>query len=395
MRRPGLLLAIGGSAVIAVVGIAAERVAAAPAWAIQPTPNPGAQGGSTLTLDDLSCSGRNACAAVGQHVSRGVGKALVERWNGNSWSAETLPIPAGMRSAHLYGVSCAAADACTAVGTTHPNGYAGGTTFMYTARWDGRRWLTQQMPNHPGSVSDNTFDVSCAASASCVAVGYYSYDMAGDFAALAERWNGTRWDVLATPNPPGGGYLTSVACTTVSACVAVGGWYDNTGTTLSFAEHWDGSSWTIASMPAPPGAQQTAVNNVSCASTSACTAVGWTLDSAGTWRPFVERWDGTAWALQSPAAIAGSTLAYFEDVSCPDTTSCVATGFSRDGGGTDVTLVERWDGTSWTVESSPNPIAGGSSHLDAVDCLATEVCVAAGDFHSLAGPRRTLVEVYG
>jgi hypothetical protein len=395
MKRPGVLLAISVAVVVALIGVAAQRVAAAPAWAIQPTPNPGAERGDYFTVDDVSCTNGSACAAVGQHVSRQVGRPFIERWNGSSWVAETLPIPAGDRSGHLYGVSCPAADACTAVGITSLAGYAGNTTLMLAAHWDGKQWSEQRIPIHPGSVSDDAFDVSCAAPTSCIAVGYYYYDMAGDFASLAERWNGTRWDVLTTPNPPGGGYFTSVACTAVAACVAVGVWFDDTGTPVPFAERWDGSSWTIAPMPAPAGAHQTIVNNVSCSSTSACTAVGWTLDAGGVWAALAERWDGTAWALQSPPAITGSTLAYLEDVSCPDANVCVATGFSRDGAGTDVTLVERWDGTAWTVQSSPNPIAGGSSHLDAVDCVAIDVCVAAGDFHNLAGPRHTLVEMYG
>ncbi len=396
MHRFGLHLAIGGClVVIATLGVGAQRAMAAPAWTIQPTPNPGAHHGDSLLIEDLSCSSAAACTAVGQHVSGNVGQPFVEHWNGEDWTANTLSIPAGMRSGHLWGVSCPAANSCMAVGVTPLSGYAGGTDRMLDARWDGRRWSVQSEPNRPGSVSDNVFDVSCASPTSCIGVGYYDFDMAGDFATLAEHWDGNRWVVMTTPNPPGGGYLSSIECTARNACVAVGGWYNGTPAALPFAELWDGSSWTIHGMPAPPGAQQTAVYNVACASPSACTAVGFELDSVGSWVPFAERWDGTSWALQSLPAIPGSTLAYLLDVSCPDSNVCVATGFSRDAQGTDATLVMRWESGSWAIQISPNPIADGTSQLDAVDCLAADICVAAGDLHHLAGPTHTLAEVYG
>jgi hypothetical protein len=45
--------------------------------------------------------------------------------------------------------------------------------------------------------------VSCTSRASCTAVGYS--DTAPPITtSLAERWNGTKWVIQATPNPPGG-----------------------------------------------------------------------------------------------------------------------------------------------------------------------------------------------
>jgi hypothetical protein len=39
---------------------------------------------------------------------------------------------------------------------------------------------------------------------------------------FAERWNGSQWSLLSTPNLSNGGALQGVACTSPSACLAVG-----------------------------------------------------------------------------------------------------------------------------------------------------------------------------
>jgi hypothetical protein len=59
---------------------------------------------------------------------------------------------------------------------------------------------------------------------------------------LAERWTGKGWHIQATPNP-GQAYdidPPAVACPTVMACIAVGGYTNNTPK-LTFAEQWHGT----------------------------------------------------------------------------------------------------------------------------------------------------------
>src|SRR5207302_4510573 len=41
-------------------------------------------------------------------------------------------------------------------------------------------------------------------------------------------------------------------------------------------------------------------------------------------------------------------------------------------------LIERWDGTSWTIVSSPNTSATDSNHLKAVTCVSASDCWAVG-----------------
>jgi hypothetical protein len=67
--------------------------------------------------------------------------------------------------------------------------------------------------------------VACPTIDNCTAVGNYDSGNAnGDFLALADRWNGTRWSVQQAASPVGAFYsaLRSVACPTPRTCIAVG-----------------------------------------------------------------------------------------------------------------------------------------------------------------------------
>jgi hypothetical protein len=130
-----------------------------------------------------------------------------------------------------------------------------------------------------------------------------------------------------------------------------------------------GAVWSIQPSPNPPSSTgQLAA--VSCASLVACVAVGSSLNSAMQPVPLAERWDGTSWWIQptpNPFAQSGAQLS---GVSCTSATACTAVGSG--GGGS---LVERWDGTNWTLE--PTPTSQGQSLLG-VSCTSATACTAVG-----------------
>jgi hypothetical protein len=55
---------------------------------------------------------------------------------------------------------------------------------------------------------------------------------------LAERWNGSGWEIQPTPNPAGATdlNLAGVSCPTRRACTAVGTYFTGTGIQLTLAE---------------------------------------------------------------------------------------------------------------------------------------------------------------
>ena len=284
-------------------------------WSIQNTPTPG----GSLYMSDLaavSCVSATVCTAVGSRDNPSLGQvALAERWDGRRWTVQATPDPAGSDISMLTDVSCVSAVSCLAVGN-----YGNGR-FLFGAfaeRWNGTRWVLESVPN-PGPIDTNLFGVSCASATACVAVG-----TSWTSVALAERWDGSGWTVQPTPNLGSGntGTLEAVACVSASACFAVGSRSGAGGTTTTLAERWDGTQWSVQPTPSPSGARVTStLQAVSCTSATACTAVGG-YERAGAAGLFAERWDGTRWSLQVMPRSLGA--AGFAGVSCVSAHACVA-----------------------------------------------------------------------
>jgi hypothetical protein len=75
--------------------------------------------------------------------------------------------------------------------------------------------------------------------------------------------------------------LTSVSCTSVEDCVAVGDYISTSEAGVTLAEAWNGVAWTVEKTPSPPGPQQlSALSGVSCPTSGECVAVGATARPA-------------------------------------------------------------------------------------------------------------------
>jgi hypothetical protein len=140
--------------------------------------------------------------------------------------------------------------------------------------------------------------------------------------------------------------VSSVSCASSTACVAVGGFTDRAGDNLTLAERWDGKRWSIQPTPTPGPKNTTIWGDVSCASQNACTAVGWYGDSRGVSHALVERWDGTRWSVQRLRRLRGAVETSLSGVSCPTTTACTAVGWAQLRGQAPGVMVERWSGTN-------------------------------------------------
>jgi hypothetical protein len=92
---------------------------------------------------------------------------------------------------------------------------------------------------------------------------------------FAERWDGTSWFAESMPEPVGATYpfVSGLSCTSNNFCIAVGS-YLGAGPDQPFAERWDGSAWSVEPMPQVAGPVDTELSSVSCTSSSACIAVG-------------------------------------------------------------------------------------------------------------------------
>ena len=252
-------------------------------------------------------------------------------------------------------------------------------------------WSTTASPNATANTTNEIEGVSCPTVTTCVAVGYFINGI-GIRRTLAATSQGGTWS-LAPPANLGAGAnsLAGVACSSVTSCVAVGSALNGTQL-VTLIEQWDGTSWSITPSP-NRGTSGNELTGVACASASSCVAVGYYTDTIGVQRTLVETWQGTSWSLVTPPS-PGATNALLNGVACTSATSCVAVGYSVAFDGRTQTLVETLQGTSWSIVPSPTPNSTPSSGavLTGVSCANPTSCVGVG--WSGASLRRTLIETW-
>jgi hypothetical protein len=126
--------------------------------------------------------------------------------------------------------------------------------------------------------------------------------------ALIEHWNGTAWTQVPSPVPAG--VLAGVAATSARDAWAVGYYHTPGALRLkTLVEHWNGTVWTqVPSLNPSPAPFTNRLTAVAATSPSDVWAVGDYISSA---RPhatltLVEHWNGTTWTqVPSPSPSPG------------------------------------------------------------------------------------------
>jgi hypothetical protein len=212
---------------------------------------------------------------------------------------------------------------------------------------------------------------------------------------LAEHWNGTAWKAQTTPNPAGSAFseLAGVWCTSTTICTAAGDYRAPGGVEMTLAEVRNGSTWTIQATPNPAGSTGSYLQGVSCHSAANCTAAGHYVTGTGAIVTLAERWDGTAWAVQAtPNPARAADNSQLGSISCASLTSCTAAGWYATGSGGTRALAEHWNGSVWKIQATPDPVGATFSYLQGVSCVSPSSCTATGWFAGPAGQGTTLAE---
>lgn len=331
------------------------------AWKVKPTPNPA--GASSSALNGVSCAAPDACLAVGRYNYGSEGQdlgVLAESWNGTSWTIQPVPLPAGALAGDLQAVSCASATACTAVGY-YAN--SANSNVALAESWNGTSFAVKTLPLPAGTTTSILDDVSCSAAPStgCEAVGWNFRSGAEIARTMAEGWNGTKWSVQFTPTPraaSGGSYPDGMSCGSADSCTSVGEGLTSEGDLgIGWAQAWNGTKWSNQSTRLPQGGigGVLAADSCSLAPATACTAVGYYTNGSA-FVSYAEAWNGTKWVVQKTPEPTGATAGNLAGVSCSSPPgSCIAVGSYTTSGGVPVTLAEGWNGTKWTVQTTPVP----------------------------------------
>ncbi len=240
--------------------------------------------------------------------------------------------------------------------------------------WASPVWVIQPSPN-PGSSYSYLYAVGTGSSSDAWAAGLYK-NRAGNCRTLLEHYNGDAWVVVSSPNPSSTqDYLYGFKLTSGSNAWAVGGYGDNRSS-RTLILHYAGATWRQQVSPSPSPHLNVLVS-VAAVSSSAAWAVG----VRGHTNPFescqqggpqsigaspingpsvpgtdtlVEHYDGTRWRVQS-SVNPGACEDFLFGVSAASSSDVWAAGVSSDDCATLETLVEHYDGTSWTRVSAPSP----------------------------------------
>ncbi|MDT4996031.1 MAG: hypothetical protein QOD45_99 [Pseudonocardiales bacterium] len=134
------------------------------------------------------------------------------------------------------------------------------------------------------------------------------------------------------------------------------------------------------------------LTSVACPGSMSCIAVGTADDATGNIAALVERWDGSRWSLQVAADPAQAAETVLTAVSCSTADACTAVGYYYDSAGNIRTLAERSTGARWQIVPTPNPTGAQASGLFAVSCPSPSACTAVGTYNSRTGTPLTLGE---
>jgi len=261
--------------------------------------------------------------------------------------------------------------------------FAGGRGTPRAQHWDGRVWTTVSMqeglPNH-GFVEPQ--DVSVLSPSDAWMVGSDTGKT-----TVTSHWDGARWEGVPSLNGPTADENQLLGVAVVGPTdVWAAGIYRTDGELRTLIEHWDGTAWQIVASPSV-GPYSNALKDLAAVGPGDVWAVGWRVDEHGVYRTLIEHWDGAAWrVVPSPNAPSGDSILAGVAAIGPDDVWAVG----RSGGIDRArSLVLHWDGSRWSTVDAPSP-GVMRSELTAVAAMARGAVAvgnaddATGHFHPMA-----------
>ncbi|MDP9300575.1 MAG: hypothetical protein M3P43_06735 [Actinomycetota bacterium] len=266
----------------------------------------------------------------------------------------------------LAGVDVLSARSAWAVGFCRENG----AEHTLVQRWDGTGWRRVGSPNEP---SGNTYltGVSAVAGDDVWAVG--AFEDGPRQGSVTVHWDGRSWKRIPAPaldtfygvSASGPGDVWTVGSVPTDGTA-------NAETSFSASSaHWNGQRWQSQPVPSP-GSGSSRLSDVDARTPNDAWAVGEYVNT-GTALPLVVRWDGRRWRivhvpLSRRSAILTDVVAFARD------DVWVVGGVET---GTFQALAAHWDGRRWR-EFPGVALGGGSGNLAAADGSASDDVWAAG-----------------
>jgi hypothetical protein len=186
-----------------------------------------------------------------------------------------------------------------------------------------------------------------------------------DFEPLALHWNGTAWSSVTVPLPADANSNTTLNAISADGpddVWAVGTFLSSaTEQFQNFTIHFNGTAWAVVPMPVTG-----TFSGIQANSPTDVWAVGTQSVGSGGSATLIAHFNGTSWS-----AVASPTLGACANLTGVTTSNAAnnvwAVGSFTPAGSTDSqTLTLNWNGTAWSVVTSPNPAS-----TDGVGAVAT------------------------
>ncbi len=307
----------------------------------------------------------------------------------NPWSL--IPSPkAGTSSNELEGVAVVSASDVWAVGSYFNLNLNSSQTLI--ERWNGSTWQVVTSPN-VGTGNNDLSGVAADLFGSVWAVGGFTNSAQGNDQTLVEHWNGSTWQVVTSPNMgTGNNDLSGVAVDLSGGVWAVGDYFNATRNhqqTLIEREH--GGNWQVITSP-NAGRSDNDLKGVAVELSGNAWAVGSYFDPRfASFRTLIERWDGGRWNIM-PSPNIGKSDNWLSGVTVDLSGNAWAVGeYFNPAQGNFQTLIEHWDGRNWYVIPSLN-VGIGDNQLNDVTVDFSGNAWAVGDYTDPNNLFQTLVE---
>jgi hypothetical protein len=301
----------------------------------------------------------------------------------------------------LNGVAAISANDVWAVGYKNSNNLNEARTL--TLHWDGVAWSALTSPN-PGRCQQGNFgnvltSVATVSTTDVWAVGFF-FGCDAQLQPLAMHWDGTRWKVVSTAALPfNNNALNGVQALAADNVYAVGYQTAANGGTATLIEHWDGKAWTVVTSP---NRNQTGnvLSAVSASSPTDIWAVGNAVAPDVPVKTLVVHFDGVTWKLvksPNPLPIGNLNQNVLMGVQAISPTNATAVGYILDSSGLrELTMTQHWNGTKWKVVPSPNvdDNPGSFNTFRGVAAVSATDLYAVGFFANgnTGGQQETLIE---
>src|SRR5436190_12166876 len=140
-----------------------------------------------------------------------------------------------------------------------------------------------------------------------------------------------------------------------------------------------------------PGAphSQNNLNGVAAVSANDIWAVGYYGQASGANQTLIEHWDGKSWSV-IPSPKVGTRDSNLNGVAAVSANDVWAVGLYSDSGARQ-TLAEHWNGKSWSMVSGPN-VGTNDNNFNGVAAVSANDVWAVGLYSQVSGANRTLAE---